>query len=286
MFALMTWNEYYRHYLSHLQSIYPAEEAAAITGLLFENKAGIKRKDIIITPDKIVSNHQRIILDEALQLLLTHKPLQQITGESWFYKLKFNINEHVLIPRPETEELVKWILDENGGNISILDIGSGSGCIPVALKKKLPLASVTSIDISAEALLLAQQNAFANKTDINFIQLDFLNRGEWQTLPPFDIIVSNPPYIPVKEKEGMDRNVTAHEPHKALFVPDESPLLFYEQIVAFTKTHLNKDGKLYVEIHEDYGKKTAQLCSTVFKQVEIRKDIHGKDRMIKATHFR
>lgn len=286
MFALMTWNEYYRHFLSKLQSIYTIEEAAAIAGLLFENKAGITRKQLIINPDKPVSNQHRIVLDEALQLLLTHKPLQQITGETWFYDLHFSINEHVLIPRPETEELVKWILDENNGDIAILDIGSGSGCIPVALKKNLPEAHIISIDISAEALLVAQQNASNNQSDILFLQLDFLNRHEWQRLPSFDIIVSNPPYIPVKEKQQMDSNVTMYEPHQALFVPDESPLLFYEQIIAFAKTHLHKDGKLYVEIHEDYGYETAQLFSGVFTQVEIRKDMHGKDRMIKATHFR
>lgn len=285
MFVLMTWNEYYRHYLDQLLSIYPLQEAGAIAGLLFENKAGITRKDIIIAPDKIVSNEHVVILEEALQLLLTHKPLQQITGETWFYDLRFCINEYVLIPRPETEELAKWVLDENRGDISIIDIGTGSGCIPVALKKNLHTASITSIDISAEALLVARQNAFTNQTDINFVQLDFLNSTEWQHLPYFDIIVSNPPYIPVKEKESMERNVTNYEPHTALFVPNDSPLLFYEQIAAFAKTHLKKDGKLYVEIHEDYGKETALLFSFVFKQVEIRKDINGKERMIKATHF-
>jgi release factor glutamine methyltransferase len=285
MFVLMTWNEYYRHYLNQLQGIYPLEEAAAIAGILFENKTGITRKDIVITPDKIINNQHRIILDEALQLLLTHKPLQQITGEAWFYDMRFSINEHVLIPRPETEELVQWILDENKGSISILDIGCGSGCIPVALKKHLPQASVTSIDISEEALLIAKQNATGNKTNIDFVQLDFLNSNEWHRLPHFDIIVSNPPYIPVQEKESMDSNVTVYEPHTALFVPDNAPLLFYEQIAAFAKTHLNKEGKLYVEIHEDYGKETAQLFSAVFKEVEIKKDINRKDRMIKATHF-
>ncbi len=139
--------------------------------------------------------------------------------------------------------------------VSILDIGSGSGCIPVSLKKNLPQSSITSIDVSDEALAIAKQNAVANKTTIDFLQLDFLNENEWQRLPVFDIIVSNPPYIPVSEKENLDRNVTAYEPGIALFVPDNNPLLFYEAIAAFAKTHLKKEGKIYVEIHEDFCKR-------------------------------
>lgn len=285
MFVPMTWNEYYRYYIKELQHIYSPEEAAAVTRLLFENKAGLTRQDIATSPDKYVSEQQQTALDEALQELLTHKPIQQITKEAWFYDLRFIINEHVLIPRPETEELVKWILDENTGTVSILDIGSGSGCIPVALKKHLPNAHIASVDISEDALQVAKQNAAANKTDIHFIQSDFLQSGSRQQLPVCDIIVSNPPYIPLSEKEKMDRNVTAYEPHMALFVPNHSPLLFYEHIAAFAKTHLHKAGKIYVEIHEDCGKETAALFASLFAQVEIRKDINGKNRMIKATHF-
>jgi release factor glutamine methyltransferase len=282
----MNWNEYYRYYLAQLQSIYPLQEAAAITGQLFESKTGVTKREIVIAPNKVVDEKHKQILDEALQQLLTHKPLQQITSEAWFYNLRFSINEHVLIPRPETEELVKWILDENEGSLSIIDIGSGSGCIPVALKKNLPNANVTSVDVSIEALLTAKQNAEANETEINFIQLDFLNKSGWIHLSKYDIIVSNPPYIPLSEKEKMDKNVTAYEPHTALFVPTEKPLLFYEQLALFAKEHLNTNGKLYVEIHEEYGKETAALFCTVFKIVEVRKDINGKERMIMATHFR
>lgn len=281
----MTWNEYYRHYIKELQHIYAAEEAAAVTRLIFENKAGLTRQDIAASPDKYLAQEQQTALDEALQELLTHKPIQQITKEAWFYDLRFIINEQVLIPRPETEELVKWILDENTGTVSILDIGSGSGCIPVAVKKHLPNAHITSVDISEDALQVAKQNAAANKTDINFIQTDFLDTESRQQLSVYDIIVSNPPYIPIAEKEKMDRNVTAYEPHTALFVPNQSPLLFYEHIAAFAKTHLHKYGKIYVEIHEDFGEETAAVFASLFVQVEIRKDINGKNRMIKATHF-
>jgi len=286
MFVGMTWNEYYRYYLQKLQSIYSLNEAAAVTGLLFENKTGISRKNIVTNPGKALTGEQIKILDEALAQLLTHKPLQHITGEAWFYNIRFAVNENVLIPRPETEELAKWILDENDGDISLLDIGSGSGCIPVALKKNWGSANITSIDISHEALQIAKQNAVANEADVLFMQVDLLDRSAWQQLSNYDIIVSNPPYIPMNEKEKMDLNVTLYEPHTALFVPSHSPLLFYEHIAAFAQVHLNKEGKVYVEIHEGLGTETANIFSAVFKQVEIRKDINGKDRMIKATHFR
>lgn len=286
MFVGMTWNEYYRYYLQKLQSIYSLNEAAAVTGLLFENKTGISRKNIVTNPGKALTGEQIKILDEALAQLLTHKPLQHITGEAWFYNIRFAVNENVLIPRPETEELVKWILDENDGDISLLDIGSGSGCIPVALKKNRGNANITSIDVSHEALLIAKQNAVSNEADVLFMQVDLLDRAAWQQLCNYDIIVSNPPYIPMNEKEKMDLNVTGYEPHTALFVPSHSPLLFYEHIAAFAQVHLNKEGKVYVEIHEDLGTETANIFSAVFNQVDIRKDINGKDRMIKATHFR
>lgn len=286
MFVGMTWNEYYRHYLQQLQSIYTLEEAAAITGRIFENKTGISRKHIVCNPGNAIHDEHKKTLDAALMQLLTHQPLQQITREAWFYQLQFAINEHVLIPRPETEELVKWILDENERDVSVLDIGSGSGCISVTLKKQLKNAEVTSVDVSSEALLIANQNAVSNKASITFIQLDFLNNDNWQQLSCYDIIVSNPPYIPYAEKEKMDKNVTAFEPHTALFVPSHDPLLFYKHIAAFAQTYLKKEGRVYVEIHEDFGTETAQVFSPIFKKVEIKKDINGKDRMIKATHFR
>lgn len=282
----MTWKEYYRHYLQELQQIYSPGEAAAVTTLIFENKTGIKRSDIIISPDITLTQQQKEILDKALLLLLQHIPVQQVTGEAWFYDLLFSVNEHVLIPRPETEELVQWILAENTGTVSVLDIGSGSGCIAIALKKNLPSAIVTAVDISPEALTIAKKNAASNNTDINFIELDFLNEHNWQQLAGFDIIVSNPPYIPMHEKEKMDTNVTAHEPPKALFVPDDRPLIFYEKITAFAKLKLNVNGKVYAEIHEDLSNETAAVFSSGFDEVEIKKDINGKYRMIKATRSR
>ena len=284
----MQWNEYYRQYVQQLQTIYIAEEASAITLLVFENKAAVNRTDIIKYPDKILPVQQKEVLDAALKELLQHKPVQQITGEAWFYNLKFKVTEHVLIPRPETEELVQWVIHEHAtqtGPVLILDIGSGSGCIPVALKKNLPNATITSVDISNEALTFARENAAINNVAVDFLQLDFLNEKEWQRLPAFDIIVSNPPYIPLNEKEKLDKNVTAYEPHIALFVPNQQPLIFYEAITAFAKTHLKADGKVYVETHEGLAKETAEVFSTHFKNATIQKDINGKERMVKAANF-
>lgn len=280
----MTWNEYYRQYINQLQDVYSVEEASAITGLVFENKTGIARKDIITSPGKIITAEQKTILDNALEQLLTHKPVQQITGETWFYNLRFIINEHVLIPRPETEELVKKILDANTGNISIIDIGSGSGCISIAVKKNLPNSSVTSIDISNQALLVAKQNANANETEINFIQLDFLNTDEWQRLSKYDIIVSNPPYIPLTEKEQMDKNVTEYEPHSALFVPDTNPLLFYKAIAEFARAHLKPQGKIYLETHADYAIQVAAIFQEYSSSTQVLKDISGKQRIVVALY--
>lgn len=284
----MTVNEYYRHYLQQLQPVYSLEEATAITAMLFENKASIKRMDIVKSPGEVIAAQNKILLDEALQQLLLHKPVQYITGETWFYNLKLTVNNHVLIPRPETEELVKWIIDEHQyckEKLTVLDIGTGSGCIPVSLKKHLPHLDITAIDVSAAALATAKQNALMNDTAIDFIQFDFLNEPARKELPLFDIIVSNPPYIPENEKEKLAANVTAYEPPIALFVPDHSPLLFYETIALFANTHLKAEGKIYVEIHEDHAKTTAAVFAKQFSHVEIRKDINGKNRMVKAANF-
>lgn len=285
MFAPMEWNDYYRHYIKELQGIYPLEEASAIAALVFENKAAMPRTGILKSGNEPVSGSLKKKLDDALQELMRHKPVQHIVGEAWFYHLKLTVNEHVLIPRPETEELVQWIIDDNANrkeNFSILDIGTGSGCIPIALKKKLPLANVVSLDISNDALDTAKQNAATNRAVIEFLLLDFLSEKEWQRLPMFDLIVSNPPYIPLNEKGKLDRNVTGYEPHTALFVPENNPLVFYEAINSFATTHLTPDGKIYVETHEDYARETAAVFSKQFKTAELKKDINGKERMVKV----
>ena len=287
----MTIKEYYRHYLRKLQTIYDLDEASVMAGWVFENKAGLKRSDILKDPELILDIDTIEKLNYTLQRLLQHEPVQYILGETLFCNLKLKVNKHVLIPRPETEELVEWIIEdekkENHENhLFIADIGTGSGCIPIALKKKLSAAHITAIDISKEAMTIAKENAIDNDVKIDFMQLDFLDESSWAGLQKFDIIVSNPPYIPVSEKEKLDKNVTLFEPHTALFVPDHSPLLFYEKIALFAKKHLKKDGKIYAETHEEFANATAHVFSKQFQQVELRQDIFGKNRMIKATHSR
>lgn len=282
----MTINKQYRFFLQQLQTIYNQNEATVITDLVFESLAGIKRSDVIKNPDQPLFT---MIIDKlkiALTALLEHKPVQYVLGEAWFYNMKLIVNEHVLIPRPETEELVQLVLIETS-NIQntapkILDIGTGSGCIAIAVKKNIPGANVTAVDVSERALLVAKENANNQHTDIRFLQVDFLNKMQWDAIPMFDIIISNPPYIPFNEKEKMDITVTAFEPHQALFVPEKSPLLFYEKIAAFGKNHLNTNGKIFMESHENYAKETVAIFSQLYKKVNIKKDIFGKERMVIA----
>ena len=286
----MTYKILYRSFLEQLQAIYTMAEASVITSWVFEKLAGIKKIDFIkhqaLEPEINVANK----LDAALQQLLQHTPVQYVLGEAWFCKMLFKVNEYVLIPRPETEELVNWLLDDYKNtttfppSASILDIGTGSGCIAVALKRNLPVATVTAIDFSAGAVAIAKENASINGVDIIFFQLDFLEEHLWETFPCFDLIVSNPPYIPISEKEQLDKNVKAYEPHSALFVPDKQPLLFYEKIAVLGKSHLKKDGSIFVEIHENYAAQTAELFRRYLYEVEIKKDIFEKDRMLKLTH--
>ena len=287
----MTIKEYYRHYLRKLQTIYDLDEASVMAGWVFESKAALKRSDILKDPELILDIETIEKLNYTLQRLLQHEPVQYILGETWFCNLKLKVNEHVLIPRPETEELVGWIIEDakkenNEGYLLIADIGTGSGCIAIALKKDLSTAHIVAIDVSKDALITAKENAIDNETKIDFIQLDFLDESSWEVLKQFDIIVSNPPYIPIYEKEKLDKNVTLFEPHTALFVPDHSPLLFYEKIASFAKKHLKEEGKIYVETHEELANATAHVFSKQFETVVLKQDLLGKNRMIKVTHFR
>jgi release factor glutamine methyltransferase len=281
----MTLKEVYRKILEQAQTIYSLSEATTMTDWIFENVASIQRADIIKTPNLELSQSILEELDNRLHQLLLHKPIQYILGEAWFYDMKLKVDENVLIPRPETEELVGMIITNNQQKTSlkILDIGTGSGCIPIALKKHLPNAIITSIDVSEGAILVAKENAGIQNTAIQFIHVDFLDETGWSSFPTFDVIVSNPPYIPLNEKEKMDKNVTAYEPGIALFVPDNDPVLFYKRIAAFGKTHLNPEGKIYVETHEDYTKETAAVFTTLqYEHVLIKEDMFGKERMVIA----
>jgi release factor glutamine methyltransferase len=288
----MTYNKLYRSFLEQLQAIYNMQEASVITSWVFEKIARVKKMDFIKSPAMEPEINVADKLNLALQQLLQHTPVQQVLGEAWFYKMLFKVNNQVLIPRPETEELVNWLLDDYKkqatfpASFSILDIGTGSGCIAIALKKNLPAATLTAIDFSEGVLAIAKENALTNNVQIDFIQIDFLHEQLWVTLPCFDIIVSNPPYIPISEKEQLDKNVIAYEPHSALFVPDDTPLLFYEKIALFGRSNLKIGGCMYVEVHENYANQTAKLFEGYQYEVEIKKDIFEKDRMLKLTHCR
>ena len=285
----MTIKKQYHFFLQQLKAIYSQSEATIITDWVFESIAGLQRFDIVKDPQQLLTNSIAEQLQTALADLLLHKPMQYVTGEAWFYNLKLFVNEHVLIPRPETEELVQLVLDSSVARSNplptILDIGTGSGCIALAIKKNLPAADVTAIDVSKQALYIASINAATYDADIIFLKVDFLDESEWESLPMFDIIISNPPYIPINEKANLDTNVTAYEPHQALFVPDNAPLLFYEKIAAFGIKHLTPNGQIFMETHEDLAKETAALFIENYKTVLIKKDLFGKERMVIAGNI-
>ncbi len=228
-------------------------------------------------------NRKRFLFQ--LMELKNHKPVQYVLGETEFYGLKFFVNENVLIPRPETEELIEWILNDNlNFKGKIIDIGTGSGCIPVTLKKHFLNAEIHALDLSEKALEVAQNNAGFHQTAIQFIHTDFLKMN-FDDLPMFDIIVSNPPYIAQTEKNSMDKNVAEFEPASALFVPNENPLIFYERIIELANEKLNPNGKIYVEINQNLARETEELFKNNFKFVELRKDISVNFRMVKASNI-
>jgi len=293
-FALMTNREIYRYYLQQLGTIYNTSEAAVITDWVFEKMAALKRADVIVNPDKNMLHEHLAQLNNCLAQLLQHKPVQYVLGEAWFYNMKLKVNEAVLIPRPETEELVKLVVDdwkpviqnnlaaEDNQRLTVLDIGTGSGCIAIAIKKQLPQIAMHALEVSTGALKMATDNALGQQVSINFIQADFLDESAWKKLPLYDVLVSNPPYIPINEKESLDKNITAFEPHAALFVPENKPLLFYEKIAAFGEKHLKNCGKIYVEVHENFAKETAKVFEQHYR-VAIKQDLFEKDRMLAIT---
>ena len=273
------------HLISQLRAIYEESEAENISDWVLEHITGKKRTDRIMNKEKPLNPEQSSQLKQYLDRLLQHEPVQYVLNEAWFCGLKFYVDKNVLIPRPETEELVEWIISDCKfpiDTLSILDIGSGSGCIPIALKKRLGKAEVWSCDISPEALRVANQNATTLGINVKFIELDFLNETKREKLPSFDIIVSNPPYIPVKDKDTMRLNVLNHEPATALFVPDNDDLVFYKAIASFGKNHLTENGVIYTEINESLGEATSAMFQTNGCKTEIRKDMQGKERMLKA----
>ncbi|MBU3713885.1 MAG: peptide chain release factor N(5)-glutamine methyltransferase [Ferruginibacter sp.] len=288
MFAYVTIQEIHRHYLNELSLIYSKNESAQITHMIFEDIAGISRSEIIKKPLEPLPSLISEKLDSCLARLMQHEPVQYVIGHTWFYKLKLKVNPTVLIPRPETEELVSEAVDflKTKKQPSILDIGSGSGCIPIALKKNIPEAEVSSIDISKEALEIAGENAKLNGVSVNFKQTDFLSQKNWNTFGKYHVIISNPPYIPLSEKNTMDINVIKYEPYLALFVDNRNPLIFYHKIASFGKLRLKKEGKIFLEVHENYAQQVKDVFQNENYTTEVKKDIFGKERIIVATHCR
>ena len=269
-----------------LKTVYDDREAGNIADWVLEHITDKKRIDRLINKNLALQTSQQNQLKEITKQLLSHRPLQYVLGEAWFAGMKFYVNESVLIPRPETEELVEWageIIKNSKLKIKNLgEIGTGSGCIPISLKKKFPEISVCSMDVSEDALSVAKKNATALEAEIDFRNFDFLNEALWNQLPVFDCIVSNPPYIKQSEEIDMAKHVLDFEPNIALFVPDEDALLFYRKIAAFAKSHLTKDGMIFLEINEALGKEVVALYESFGYEVELKKDLQGKDRMVKA----
>jgi len=280
---MLTYQEAYHQLTKRLQPLYDAQEAAAIAHELLLHITGQDKLQRLMNRDQTLTFSQEQQYAEAAEQLANGKPLQYVTAQAWFMGRPYKVNEHVLIPRPETEELVQWIADEwKDKPCNILDIGTGSGCIPIALKLLLPSATIASCDVSANAIQVAKENAAALQADITVQQLDFLNVEDWTQLGQYDVIVSNPPYIPESEINNIHPNVKDHEPHLALFVPNDDPLMFYKAIAAFGKTHLKQDSAVYCELHMDHALQTGAMFEEMGYKVEVRKDMHGNWRMLKA----
>lgn len=266
-----------------LEELYHARETESMAYILLEYVLNNSKNQIQLNRTENITNDHFNQIDTYTQELKTSKPIQYILGETVFYDLTFKVNEHTLIPRQETEELVHAIINENQQEgLHILDIGTGSGCIPISLAKNLQKALISSADISAKAIEKAKENALLNQVDINFMHRDILNwkKFDWDN---FDIIVSNPPYVTETEKSKMDKNVLDHEPHTALFVSDHDPLIFYRTIAEFALLHLKKKGKLYFEINESLGPEMVALLEKYeFESIHLTTDINGKNRMVSA----
>ena len=278
--------DFKRHFFLELSNLYPETEIQSFFTILVEYKLHLSRIQLALEHNFELDNDDLDFLRNALMKLKNQIPIQYIVGETAFYGLMFKVDKNVLIPRPETEELVEWILQnhKNSNSLKILDIGTGSGCIAISLAKNLPNAEVSAIDISAEALNVAKNNAAMNQVKVDFILADILKIEKLAT--NFNIIVSNPPYVRELEKSQMQQNVLSNEPHIALFVKDENPLLFYDKIAELAKKHLTKNGVLYFEINQYLGEEMDELLkSKGFKNIELKKDIYGVDRMVKCERF-
>lgn len=277
-----TVKESFQHFQHLISTTYEADEARSISQMVFKEILGYDTIQLILNENELIPAALFEQLDQIAFLINENQPIQYILGYEEFMGMNFKVNPAVLIPRPETEELVEWIIKDSKhqNHLSILDIGTGSGCIAISLKKNIPFATVNAIDISEEALKIASQNAKQNQCDVHFSKIDILTQSPTSL---FDVIVSNPPYVLETEKLQMHRNVLDFEPSTALFVPDSDPLLFYKRIGSLAYIHLNEGGSIYFEINESFAEQTLALFPDVFWfEKECRKDFRGKDRFVKA----
>ncbi len=275
----MTIKETHQSFCVSLQTIYDEGEAVSIARIVFEDAFGISnftRLDDFDYADR---------LNRILERLLKHEPVQYILGEADFYGLKFKVDPAVLIPRQETEELVYWILENVEEHAQVLDIGTGSGCIPISLKHKKTSLRLSAVDVSESALDIAKENAKRNNCAVDFQLINILEKEEWTKLSKYDIIVSNPPYIPHKEQHLMPEGVKKYEPALALFVENNEALIFYDIISDFAIQHLHPNGQLFFELNEFNAKEVAALLNAKGFSCIVQKDMSGKERMLKATRL-
>ena len=274
------------YFFESLESI-NREEVKRYFSFLCNAWLGLSKTDLIINPDREISESEILKFLYGIKDLKKNRPIQYVAGKTWFYGLELKVDEGVLIPRPETEELVDWIVRDCRESKKLLDIGTGSGCIPLSVKSKLENLEVFGYDFSKQALETAEANANSLGLVVNFEEFDILNWKSYVSPDVFDVIVSNPPYIPESDKALMHENVLEYEPEMALFVPNENPLVFYKSIVDYAVFNLARPGKLFLEIHESFGREVIQLFNDVKNcSVELRKDLQGKDRMIKVLFHR
>jgi release factor glutamine methyltransferase len=282
--------QYRTQFIKELSPFYDAYEAESFFYLILEDKHKLRQIDLALNHELTFSDSDFVVWNSLLAQLKKEVPIQYLLGKTNFYGLDFEVNENVLIPRPETEELVEWIINENSKTdkakkIKILDIGTGSGCIAISLAKNIPNAQVYAMDISKKAIETAKRNAMNNKTDVTFILQDVLNTEVLKCT--FDIIVSNPPYVRNLEKVEIKKNVLDYEPHLALFVEDNDALIFYRKIAALAQNNLLENGQLYFEINQYLGDEMKDLLEKMnFKSIELRKDIYDTDRMIFGKVFK
>jgi len=267
-----------------LADLYPKSEIQGFIRIIFEYVCGYDYTGLLLHKNEEINVAHQKEIEEIVLRLKRFEPIQYILGETEFFGLKLKVKPGVLIPRPETEELVQWMTETTWpSKPKILDVGTGSGCIALALKNKLPFAEISAIDFSKEALQTATENAALNDLEVEFIQSDIL---QWSKInwPLYDGIVSNPPYVRELEKKEMQANVLKYEPETALFVPDDDPLIFYHQIGHFAQHYLKAEGKLFFEINESMGEQIVHFLEQIgFKNIELRKDLNEKNRMIKAV---